>query len=125
MGNLHHSISKTSKRKQENVGPVEDRLPIIHKKPQAELDLLDIWDYIAVESFERADQFLDVLNEKLEMLANNPKLGRVRDELSLGLRSFPVRNHIIFNRPIAQGIDVIRILNSARDKKRYDNLSFI
>jgi toxin ParE1/3/4 len=30
-------------------------MPIILKKPLAEADLLDIWDFIANESFERAD----------------------------------------------------------------------
>ena len=59
--------------------------------------------------------FLMSFMKDWKMLANNPKLGRVRDELSLGLRSFPVKNHIYFLSSIAQGIDVIRILNSARD----------
>jgi len=29
----------------------------IVKRPRAELDLLDIWDYIADDSLDRADEF--------------------------------------------------------------------
>ena len=31
----------------------------IVKRPRAELDLLDIWDYIADDSFDRADEFIE------------------------------------------------------------------
>lgn len=100
----------------------DNKLPIILKKPQAELDLLDIWAYIADESFERADQFLDLIQTKLETLAENPDIGRERNELLIGLRSFPVKTHIIFYRKIEHGIDVIRILSSARDVEMIFNL---
>jgi toxin ParE1/3/4 len=33
----------------------------------------------------------------------------------LNLRSFPVGSYVIFYRPIEEGIEVIRVLHSARD----------
>ncbi len=87
----------------------------IVKRPRAELDLLDIWGYIADDSLDRADDFLDRLEGKLQALARNPGLGRRRDELLPGLQSFPLGNYVVFYQVIENGIDVIRILHGARD----------
>ncbi|NJM59811.1 MAG: type II toxin-antitoxin system RelE/ParE family toxin [Oscillatoriales cyanobacterium RU_3_3] len=87
----------------------------IVKRPRAELDLLDIWDYIADDSFDRADEFLDRVEAKLQTLARNPGLGRKREELLVGLQSFPIDNYLVFYREIENGIDVIRILHGSRD----------
>lgn len=87
----------------------------IIKRPLAEQDLLDIWEFIAEDSLDRADEFLDRLEGKLQTLALNPGMGRRREELLTGLRSFPSENYIIFYREIEGGIDVIRILHGSRD----------
>ena len=36
-------------------------------------------------------------------------------ELSLGLRSFPIKKHIVFYRPVNDGIEVIRFLHGSQD----------
>ncbi|MEG4343013.1 type II toxin-antitoxin system RelE/ParE family toxin [Microcoleus sp. A003_D6] len=87
----------------------------IVKRPRAELDLLDIWDYIADDSIDRADEFLDRVEGKLQTLAGNPGLGRRREELLTGLQSFPIGNYVVFYREIENGIDVIRVLHGSRD----------
>lgn len=85
------------------------------KRPRAELDSLDIWDFIAEDSLDRADDFLDFLEEKLANLARNPGMGKRREDISPDLRSFPVKNYIVFYREIEGGIDVIRILHGSRN----------
>ncbi|MEP0924824.1 type II toxin-antitoxin system RelE/ParE family toxin [Leptolyngbya sp. ST-U4] len=90
-------------------------MAIALKRPLAELDLLDIWDYIADDSLDRADEFLDRIEGKLETLALNPGMGRRREELLPGLRSFPIANYVVFYREIKDGIDVIRVLHGSRD----------
>ncbi|MFM7426534.1 MAG: type II toxin-antitoxin system RelE/ParE family toxin [Elainella sp.] len=85
------------------------------KRPLAELDLIDIWDYIAEDSLDRADEFLDRLEKKLAMLARNPELGRRREELLPNLRSFPIGNYVVFYQEIDSGIDLIRVLHGSRD----------
>ncbi|MEH1999071.1 MAG: type II toxin-antitoxin system RelE/ParE family toxin [Nostoc sp.] len=90
-------------------------MAIILKRPLAETDLLDIWNFIANDSFEKADQFLLNIDSKLKILAENPSLGRQRDSLIPNLRSFPVKSYLIFYCPINQGIEVIRVLHGARD----------
>ena len=42
-------------------------------------------------------------------------MGRARDELAADLRSFPFARYVIFYEPIEDGIDVVRVLHSARD----------
>jgi toxin ParE1/3/4 len=42
-------------------------------------------------------------------------MGRARDELSPSLRSFPFGRYVIFYEPVEGGIDVVRLLHSARD----------
>jgi toxin ParE1/3/4 len=85
------------------------------KRPLAELDLLDIWDYIADDSLDRADDFLDRIESKLMTLAQNSGLGRKRSELLPDLRSFSIGNYVVFYQQIEGGIDVIRLLHSSRD----------
>ncbi|QLE54559.1 type II toxin-antitoxin system RelE/ParE family toxin [Nostoc sp. TCL26-01] len=87
----------------------------IVKRPRAELDLLEIWNFIAENNLDKADELLDLLAVKLQNLACNPGMGKRREELSVGLRSFPVRNFVVFYQEIEDGIDVIRILHGSRD----------
>lgn len=81
----------------------------------AELDLLEIWHFIAEDSENAADRFLNLIGEKCELLAEFPKMGRLREELAPGLRSFPVKRYVIFYRPVDQGIEVVRVLSGYRD----------
>ena len=83
--------------------------------PRASLDLLDIWDYIATDSIRQADRIVDEFDRVFKLIAKNPLMGRARDELEEGLRSFPLAQYVIFYSPSQNGIEVLRILHSARD----------
>jgi toxin ParE1/3/4 len=98
-------------------------MTIILKRPLAELDLLDIWDYIADDSPDRADDFLDRIESKLMTLAQNSGLGRKRSDLLPNLRSFPIGNYVVFYQQIEGGIDVIRLLHGSRDVEEVFNQS--
>jgi len=73
----------------------------------AKADLSDIWLYIAQDNSVAADTFIASLLEKMGLLARSPRLGRQRDELRPGLRSFPVGNYVIFYRRADRGIEVV------------------
>jgi toxin ParE1/3/4 len=90
-------------------------MPVIIKRPRAKSDLVEIWDYIAEDSEARADSFLDLIDKKFRTLAQRPAIGRLRDELAESLRSFPVGRYVIFYRPLSNGVDIVRVLHSARD----------
>lgn len=53
-----------------------------------EQDLLDIWLYIADDSPQNADRFIDKLYEKAAKLSEFPGMGTLRPELAENLRCF-------------------------------------
>ncbi|KQW43317.1 MULTISPECIES: type II toxin-antitoxin system RelE/ParE family toxin [unclassified Roseateles] len=87
----------------------------ITRRPLAAADILEIWDYIAEDSFDAADRWVDVLDEKLALWATQPTMGRSRDELARGLRSFALGRYVVFVMPLEDGIDVVRVLHASRD----------
>jgi toxin ParE1/3/4 len=93
-------------------------LPQVRKRPLAHGDLADIWSYIADDSEQQADLFLDMLEGKLALLATQPEMGRERPELAPKLRAFPIKRYVVFYRPVRGGIEVLRVLHSARDVTR-------
>jgi toxin ParE1/3/4 len=90
-------------------------MPVIIKRPLARRDLIEIWDYIAEDSETRADAFIETVDRKFQTLAKHPGMGRMRDELEAGVRSFPVGKYIIFYCAIPDGVEIVRVLHSARD----------
>ncbi len=90
-------------------------MPVIIKLPRAKNDLVEIWDFIADDTEARADAFVDLIDQKLLTLALNPGMGRARDEITEGLRSFPVGRYVIFYRPIPEGVEIVRVLHGSRD----------
>ena len=87
----------------------------ITKTARAEQDLEEIWFYVAVDNVGAADALLDEFENSVRLLATQPKMGRAREELASGLRSFPVRRYVVFYRPLVDGIEVVRVLLGARD----------
>lgn len=95
--------------------PKRNKSPAIKKLPLANKDLREIWRYIARDSESAATNFIKKLHEKFVILARNPFVGRLRDELSDELRSHPVGNYLIFYRIAEDGIDIVRVLHGSRD----------
>lgn len=65
-------------------------MAVIVRRPRAQDDIVEIWGYIADDSEAQADAFVDRLDAKFQLLARQPGLGRLREELADGMRSFPV-----------------------------------
>lgn len=87
----------------------------VTRRPLAQADILEIWDYIAEDSMVEADRWVDRLDDKLSLWATQPMMGRDRSELDPGIRSFPWGRYVIFYLPLPDGIDVIRVLHGSRD----------
>lgn len=91
-------------------------MPYITKTQRAEQDLDEIWLHIALDNPDAADEVLDAIGHTCMLLAEQPKMGRARPELALELRSFPVaRSYLVYYRPVADGIQIARVLHGARD----------
>lgn len=83
--------------------------------PIAKDDLIEIGLYIAEDSEDSAFGMMDTIQEKCRILSENPAMGRTREELAPSIRSFPVEAYLIFYQALKDGVEVIRILHSARD----------
>jgi toxin ParE1/3/4 len=88
---------------------------VIVLQPRARADLSDIWQFIAEDSDDQADAFIDLIDQKFELLAQQSGLGRRREELAEGLRRFPVGRYVIFYLLIPGGVQIVRVLHGARD----------
>jgi len=78
-------------------------------------DLADIWDFVAEDSAFQAGRLLRRFQAKLDYLAKSNTVGRPRPELTAHCRSYPVGGFCIYYRPTPAGIELIRLLHSARD----------
>jgi toxin ParE1/3/4 len=54
----------------------------------------------------------------MERISEHPLLGKSRDEIKAGYRSFHAASHIIFYRKLDEGILVVRILHQSMDVER-------
>lgn len=84
-------------------------------QPRAKADISEIWEFIAEDSDDQADAFIDLIDQNFQLLAQKSGLGRRREELAEGLRSFPVGRYVIFYLPIPGGVQIVRVLHGARD----------
>jgi|SRR5690349_18196132 len=84
--------------------------------PQVETELEEIWHYITDHSnMEIADRLIDSITTRFLLLAQNPHLGRRRDDLRPNIRSFPVGNYIIFYRIENDTVLILHVLHGSRD----------
>jgi len=87
-----------------------------HLAPIAEFDIDDIVTYLAEENANAAQRFLDSLYETMEMLAQNPHMGHIREDLT----DKPVKfwtfkwHYLVIYRPLAP-IEIVRVLSGYRD----------
>jgi toxin ParE1/3/4 len=51
---------------------------VIVLQPRAKADLSDIWQFIAEDSDDQADAFIDLIDQKFQLLAQKSGLGRRR-----------------------------------------------
>ena len=87
----------------------------ISRTVEARSDLVGIALYIGADNVSAAVRFLDLIDSKLNLLAQHPKLGEARPELAADLRSFVFRNYVLFYRPVGEGIELIRVLHAAQE----------
>ena len=82
----------------------------------AERDLEEIWSYVAEDaSPATADRLIDAIIERFELLAEQPRMGRLRPEFGPGVRSFAVESYVIYYRDEGELL-VARILHGRRDQ---------
>jgi toxin ParE1/3/4 len=88
---------------------------------RAREDLLDIWLYIARQNSEAAaDRVFDRIEDACRILARHPELGPARPEIADEARSLVVQRWLALYRLTADGVQIVRVIDGARDLKRMD-----
>ncbi|MEE4203505.1 MAG: type II toxin-antitoxin system RelE/ParE family toxin [Halieaceae bacterium] len=89
-------------------------MPRILKQAQAELDLIDIWLHSSREwGDEQADQYLDDLDQAIQLLAEQPLMCRERPEFFPPVRIHHHAHHLIVYSAVTGGISVVRVLHES------------
>src|SRR5690349_9787125 len=84
--------------------------------PEARLDLLVIWEYIAADNLDAADRVGQEIEQAVSMLARNPELGHSRRDLtSKPVRFWPVHSYLIIYDPDTRPLEIVRVLSGYRD----------
>jgi len=82
----------------------------------AELDLDEIWEYIANDSIDAADHWIAMLFDAFEKLADHPGMGHKRADLTAyPLLFWPVGAYLILYRVQTEFIEIVAVTQGARD----------
>jgi plasmid stabilization system protein ParE len=93
--------------------------------PEADLDLDEIWEYIAQDDIEAADRWDGNLREAFEMLARNPRAGHSRKDLTdKPVLFWPVGAYLIIYRPLGKHLQIVAVTQGARDIPSFLRRSF-
>lgn len=87
---------------------------------EADNDIEDIFQY-GENRFgsSQAIEYLMALNNHLKAIAENPHIGKERNEIKEGLFSFPLNSHVIFYCKMNGYIRIIRMLYGGRDLSKF------
>ena len=94
-------------------------MPAVRLAPEAELELDEIWLYLARSSgnLEVANRFVDKITDQFWLLARHPYLGRRRyHDLRAGLRTITVDDYVIVYRvDVDQCVLILHIFHGKQD----------
>jgi toxin ParE1/3/4 len=89
--------------------------PLIWSK-DARNDLADLYAYLQAHVSEKmADQRAQAIDAAARRLAEWPLIGRPRQDLRPGMRSWAVPPHIIFYRVSDSAVEIVRLIDGRRD----------
>lgn len=90
--------------------------------PAAQADLEEIWDYTYERwSDDQAETYVREIQRAIELVADNPLIGRSCEEIRTGYRRHAVGSHALYYRLVtgADLVDVVRILHKYMDVDRH------
>ena len=84
--------------------------------PEARTDLEELLDYIADDSVDAALRVHSRFVEVFELLAANPGVGHLREDLtSRPIRFFPVYSYLVIYLAGTNPVQIVRVLGGAQD----------
>jgi toxin ParE1/3/4 len=83
--------------------------------PSASRDLNAISDYFLAQNIEAGERLLREFNQKCQNLMRFPNMGKQYSIIREGLRGVPLDGYIIFYRLLADGVEILRVVNGRQD----------
>jgi toxin ParE1/3/4 len=94
-------------------------MPQILRTDETLADLRHIASYIAQDNPAAASHWLDEMQQLFSILATQPRIGKRMRTKTLGtVRQFSRGNYVVYFKPLADGVEILRVLHGARDHKR-------
>lgn len=91
--------------------------------PDAQEDLDAILEYYVERDLSYAKKLLTEISKKFFLLLQYPEMGRERNDLILYMRSFVVKDYLIFYLPTSYGIEIVRVIKASRNlSKIFDDM---
>ena len=86
--------------------------------PEAELDLDEIWEFIAQDNLAAADRVTEDIVGDIEALVSAPHIGHRRPDLtSRPLRFWSARNYVIAYAPDEKPLWIVAIIHGSRSPR--------
>jgi plasmid stabilization system protein ParE len=83
---------------------------------EAEIDLDEIWEYIAHDSIDAADRWMGKLFDAFDAIARNPGIGHKREDLTAYPALFwPVGAYLIIYRVQTERVEIVAVTQGAKD----------
>lgn len=96
------------------------RKAAIALRPAARRDVRAILVYTAEQwGVAQRDTYRKEIDRALATLLSNPRLGRSKDEIRPGLRSYQVQQHVIYYRFGDDMVTVVRVLHESMDAAQH------
>jgi toxin ParE1/3/4 len=88
--------------------------------PQARQELLDIGDFVSESSVDAALKIYDALEEAFALLAENPGIGHLREDLTdRPVKFWPVLSYYVIYDPASSNpLEILSVVHGARDVAR-------
>ena len=86
-----------------------------HLTTGASADLTEIVAYYRDKSPAAGDRLLDAILRRCRLLAVSPMSGTPRADLGPTVRSAVVAPYLVFFRPVADGVQILRVIHGARN----------
>ncbi len=87
----------------------------VRRSADAEEDLIAIWLHIASDSPRAADNLLDRIDERWNLLATQPYSGPARPDIGPDIRHLVIGSYLTLYRVRPDHIEILRVLHGRRD----------
>jgi plasmid stabilization system protein ParE len=86
--------------------------------PEAEIDLDEIWEYIAKDGVDAADRVIGEIQRRIEAAVTFPYIGHRRPDLnSRGLRFLHAYDYLIAYAPDERPLWILAVIHGRRDPR--------